>query len=499
MDDSRKDLAKLELSAEQMLAMGHRVVDRAVAHIAALHEMPARGDYTGIEALCRSMRESAPEHGSNLDALLDPLFNEWIPRSFTAPGPGYLAYIPGGGIYPAALADFIADATNRYTGIWQGAPALVQLEANVLDWLRDWMQFPPEARGLFTTGGSMAIFNAIACAREKLLGTDIRAGTLYVSSQSHHCIVKAAKLAGIAHDRVRTIGVDDAFRLRVDELERAIAADRAAGLKPFMVFSTAGTTNTGAVDPINAVADLAVREGLWHHVDGAYGGFFHMVPELRPLLAGLPRADSLTLDPHKGLFLPYGTGALLVRDGEALRALHSSTAGYLPDNQNEFYDPAQYGPDLSRGFPGLRVWLTLKLFGAARYRAALAEKRDLAVWAAERIAEIPGIVMDAAPQLSLFAFHLESPALASLQAQNAATRALMERVTQRGQVMLTGASVGERFLGRVCVLSFRTRRADMETCVRQLAEISAGLLTEAASGKNVNGHVLGSGTAASGP
>ena len=462
--------------------MGEAVVARAVDHLARLREMPSRGDYTDVEALCRAMRETVPEEGTALEPLLGQLFDEWIPRSFTTPGAGYLAYIPGGGIYPAALADFIADTTNRYTGIWQAAPALVQLEANVLEWLRDWMQFPATTRGLFTTGGSMAIFNAIACAREKHLGHDIRAGTLYVSSQAHHCIVKAAKLAGIAHDRVRTVGVDSAFRLRVDELEAAIAADRAAGLTPFMVFSSAGTTNTGAVDAIDTVADIAAREGLWHHVDGAYGAFFHMVPELRPLLSGLARADSLTLDPHKGMFLPYGTGALLVRDGEALRALHSSTAGYLPANQDEFYDPAQYGPELSRGFPGLRVWLTVKLFGAARYRAAIAEKRELAVWAAAEVAKVPGIVMDAPPQLSLFAFHVEGPGIATLEAQNLATQALMERVTRRGELMLTGAMVGERYLGRVCVLSFRTRRAEMELCVRQIAEETAGLLADAAHG-----------------
>ncbi|MEO6226273.1 MAG: aminotransferase class V-fold PLP-dependent enzyme [Thermomonas sp.] len=481
--EASSDLADLDLSPADMQTMGHLVVARSVAHLAALETNPILGDYADIEALCRSLREDAPEHGTALDALLDPLFDEWIPRSFGTPHAGYMAYIPGGGVYTAALADFIADATNRYTGVWQAAPALVQLEANTLDWLRDWMQFPETARGLFTPGGSMAMFNAIACAREALLGDDIRRGTLYVSSQTHHCIAKAAKLAGIAHDRVRVIDVDADFRMRVDELERAIAADRAAGLKPFMVFSTAGTTNTGAVDPIDAVADVAAREQLWHHVDGAYGGFFHMVPELRPLLSGLSRADSLTLDPHKGMFMPYGTGALLVRDGEALRALHASTAGYLPDNQNEFYDPAQYGPDLSRGFPGLRIWLTVKFFGAASYRAALAEKRELAMWAADEIAKIPGIVMDAKPQLSLFAFHLESPVLDTLAAQNAATRALMDRVTARGQVMLTGAMVGERFLGRVCVLSFRTRRSQMETCVQQLAEESAVLLTEAASGR----------------
>ena len=476
------DPANLELTAEEMLAMGENVLQRSVAHLTDLQHAPTCGDFTDIEALCRSLKEDEPLQGTSLDALLDPLFDTWIPRSFGTPSPGYLAYIPGGGIYPAALADFIADTTNRYTGIWQASPALVQLEANTLDWMREWMQFPAEARGLFTTGGSMAMFNAIACAREQHLGTDIRSGTLYVSSQSHHSISKAARLAGIAHDRVRMIDVDADFRMRVDALQTAITADRAAGLTPFMVFSTAGTTNTGAVDPLERIADLCQREGLWHHVDGAYGAFFHMVPELRPLLAGLSRADSLTLDPHKGMFLPYGTGALLVRRGEALRALHASEAGYLPDNQNEFYDPAQYGPDLSRGFPGLRVWLTLKLFGTERYRAALLEKRQLAVWAAEQVARIPGIVLDAAPQLSLFAFHLQSPALSTQAAKNAATRALMERVTRRGRVMLTGAQVGERFLGRVCVLSFRTRRAQMDACVEDIACEAAAILAEAEAG-----------------
>lgn len=466
------DLADLDLSPASMHQMGEAVLARSVAHLASLSEQPSRGD-TDAADLCRTMREGAPEHGSDIEPLLDQLFDDLIPRSFNTAGSGYLAYIPGGGIYPAALADLISNTTNRYTGIWAASPALVQLESNVLDWLRDWMGFPPTTRGLFTTGGSMAIFNGILCARERLLGDDIRAGTLYASTQAHHSITKAAKLAGIRADRVRAIGVDGDFRMRTSELEHAIAADRAAGLKPFLVVSTAGTTNTGAVDPIEAVAAIAAREGLWHHVDGAYGAFFHMVPELQPLLAGLPLADSLTLDPHKGMFLPYGTGALLVRDGAALRAVHSSTAGYLPENQDEFYDPAEYGPDLSRGFPGLRVWLTVKTFGAAKYRAAVAEKRELAVWAAGEVAGIPGIVMDAPPQLSLFAFHMEGRTLRTLDAQNEATRALVENVTRRGDVMLTGCMVDGRFLARVCVLSFRTRRADMETCVRQLREEAA--------------------------
>ncbi|ODT05054.1 MAG: hypothetical protein ABS52_02595 [Gemmatimonadetes bacterium SCN 70-22] len=468
-------MADLEFSPEAMREMGRAVVDRSVTHLAAIAHAPSCGDTDAAE-LCRSLREPAPDEPSPLPPLLDLLFEELIPRSFTTPGPGYLAYIPGGGVYPAALADFIADATNRYTGVWAAAPALVQLEANALDWLREWMQFPLGTAGLFTAGGSMATFNAILCARERHLGANIRAGTLYTSDQAHHSIVKAAKLAGIFHDRVRLIPTDHDFRMRVDALADAIAEDRARGMRPFMVASSAGTTNTGAVDPLHDIADLCQREGLWHHIDGAYGAFFHACPELRPLLEGLPRGDSLTLDPHKGMFLPYGTGALLVRDGNALREVHSATAGYLPENQGEFYDPAQYGPELSRGFPGLRVWMAVKMLGAARYRAAIAEKRALAVWGAEQVARIPGIVMDAWPQLSLFAFHLEGPRLTNQAARNEATRRLMERVTARGRVMLTGCTIGERHLARVCVLSFRTHEDRMRACVDDIATEAAAIL-----------------------
>jgi aromatic-L-amino-acid decarboxylase len=464
------DPANLEFTPDRMRRMTDAAIARIVEHVASLAEQPVRGD-VGAEDLCRALRESAPEEPSELEPLLDRLFHEWVPRSFNTAHAGYLAYIPAGGVFPGALADFIAGSVNRYTGVWMAAPVLVQLEANALEWLRDWMEFPKTTRGLFTPGGSMANFNAIVCARERHLGADIRRGVMYTSTQVHHSVVKSARLAGIMPDRIRAIDVDREFRMRMDALPDAIARDRAAGLVPFLVVSSAGTTNTGAVDPLDAIADLCRREGLWHHIDGAYGAFFHMVDELRPLLRGLARADSLTLDPHKGLFLPYGTGALLVRDGAALRAAHGATAAYLPHmpDADEFYDPSQHGPELSRGFPGLRVWLEVKLYGAAKIRAALAEKRALAVDAARRIAEIPGIVMDAEPQLSLFAFHLDWPG-AMLAQRNDATRELMERVTARGKVMITGCEVDGRVLARVCVLSFRTRQAHIDTCVEHVTE-----------------------------
>lgn len=449
--------------------MADQVVDRCIAHIASLDRQPVCGDVDAAE-LCRALREPAPEAGAALEPLLEQLFRDWIPRSFTAPSPGYLAYIPGGGLYPAALADFIADTTNRYTGVWQAAPALVQLEANALDWLRDWMGFPPEARGLFTTGGSMATFNAIVCARERYLGPEIRRGVLYTSDQAHHSVLKSAKLAGVMPDRVRPIASDIHFKMRVDVLQDAIAADRRAGLTPFAVVSSAGTTNTGAVDPLDAIADLCARAALWHHIDGAYGAFFYLSEDLRGTLRGLPRADSLTLDPHKGMFLPYGTGALLVRDGAALRAAHEATADYLPamPHPDDFYDPSQHGPELSRGYPGLRVWLSVKLFGSAAFRSAIAEKRALTLDAFRRVAALPGIVIDAEPELSLFAFHLTWPG-ASQADEDAATRALMEKTTQRGRVMVTGCTAHGRALGRVCVLSFRTHQPQIDALIEDMA------------------------------
>jgi aromatic-L-amino-acid decarboxylase len=334
------------------------------------------------------------------------------------------------------------------------------------------MDFPETTRGLFTTGGSMATFNAILCARERRLGHDIRRGVLYTSDQAHHSVVKSAKLAGIMPDRVRSLVCDEAYRLPVDALEAAIAEDRRAGMIPFMVVSTAGTTNTGAVDPLDRIADVCARAGLWHHIDGAYGAFFYMCDALKETLRGLSRADSLTLDPHKGMFLPYGTGALLVRDGAALRSANEAHAGYLPGTTDEFYDPSQYGPELSRGFPGLRVWLAIKLHGSAAFRAALEEKRQLTLDAARRMAAIPGIVMDAPPELSLFAFHVTRPGW-TLEQEDRATRHLMEGITTRGRVMTTGATARGRYLGRVCILSFRSHQEQVDQLIEDAVAVSS--------------------------
>ncbi|MCB9880267.1 MAG: aminotransferase class V-fold PLP-dependent enzyme [Planctomycetes bacterium] len=469
---SGEDLADLELSADTMREMGANVLERCIDHVARLGEAVSCGNVHDIEAI-RSARLALPEIGMPIDPLLDRLFGEWIPRSFTTPGPGYFAYVPGGGLYATALADLIAETTNRFVGVWPAAPALAEIEASVIDWIAQWMQFPSAARGLLTSGSSMSTWIAITTARECRLGTRIREGVAYVSRQTHHCVAKALRLAGIAADRVRVVPTDATYRMDLGALRDAIEADRAAGLCPFFAVSTAGSVHFGAVDPMDEVADIAEEYGLWHHVDGAYGGFFHVVPEFRTILRGLPRADSLALDPHKGLFLPYGTGALLVRDGRDLRRVHGASADYLPSNpDDEVYDIASYGPELSRPFRGLRIWLPMMLYGAARFRAAIAEKRSLAVLAHERIAALPNVRVALPPTLSLFAFRIEHPDR-SPEDNDRSTRDLIAGVTALGRVMISGCRESGRDFARVCVLSFRSRRTQIEQLVADVAEVAA--------------------------
>ncbi len=474
------DPANLDFSRAEMERMGEIVLERCLAHLESLPDQPSCGDVDAA-ALCRAIERDAPEDGRALEGLLARLFDDWIPRSFNTAGPGYLAYVPGGGIFPAALADLISNTTNRFVGVWQAAPALATLEARVLDWIRDWMGFPETTRGLLLSGSSLCSLSALVTAREWLLGADIRSGVLYGSEELHHSVRKAARIAGIQDDRIRLVPVDAQYRMRVDALRAAVAEDRKRGLRPFVVVSSAGTINTGSIDPLAAIGEVCREFELWHHVDGAYGGFFHLVPELRPRFAGLEHADSIALDPHKGLFLPYGTGAVLVRDGHKLHAAHAATASYLPnsceDDTEDVYDISMYGPELSRPFRGLRVWLAVQLFGVRKIRAAIAEKRELAVWAHDQLSKVPSLRIVAPPELSLFAFHVTKPG-ASLETENEATRRLVANVTRRGKVMLSSCISRGRVFARICVISFRTRRDRIELAVEHIREEAGNKVSE---------------------
>ena len=459
---------ELELSPERMRHLVQLAMDRIVAHVESLPRQPT-ADVSGAAELARSMRESLPEDGSAYEELLATLFDRAVPKSFNTAGPGYLAYIPGGGLFHAAVADLIADATNRFVGVWMAAPALVQIEANVGRWLCEMVGYPPAALGLLTTGGSMANFIALVTARRERLPENFLSGIVYASDQAHHSIQKAAILAGFPPANVRAVPTDERFRLRFDALDEAIARDRAAGLTPFCLVAQAGTTNTGAVDDLERAAETARASRLWLHVDGAYGGFFVLTDRGRRALRGLEQADSITLDPHKGMFLPYGTGSLLVRDGGALRRAHAVHADYLPavPEDPDFVDYSTVSPELSRDFRGLRVWLPVKMHGIGAFRRALDEKLDLAAWAVDELRTIPEVEIVAEPQLSLLAFRVKRPGLdgAALDALN---RRVLEAVNARGRVYITSTVARGQFLLRICVLSFRTHLDRMRLALEDI-------------------------------
>lgn len=459
----------LEPGPRLMRELAQVVEERVIAHLARLHEQPA-ADVEGAIEVARSLRQdAAPTAGQPLDELLDLLFETAVPKGFGTTSPGYMAYIPGGGLYASALAAFIAAATNRYTGLFAAAPALVELETNVLHWFRDWVGYPPSSAGILTSGGSLANFTALVTARRDRLGEDVASAVIYASDQTHHSVVKAAVLAGFPDRCVRPVPVDSEFRLSPATLSAMIAEDRAANRRPFLVVGNAGTTNSGAVDPLDAISEIAEHESLWFHVDAAYGGFFVLSARGKERLHGISRADSIVLDPHKGLFLPYGTGCLLVRDGQALRRAHRSSADYLPKMQDDpdLVDFCELSPELSRPYRGLQVWLPLMLYGVDEFRRALDEKLELAQWAAETLCKLPQVEILAEPQLSILAFARRPQADGddAIDKANQATRELLRAVNRRQRVHLTGTMLGDRFAIRICILSFRTHREHVAAAI----------------------------------
>ena len=453
------DQYPLEPGADEMRRLIDEAARRVIAHIESLPSQPAQ-NVEGATEYARTLIEPLPRRGESYEALLDFLFREAIPRSFTAAGPGYLAYVPGGGIYHAAVADYIADAVNRYVGVCAAAPVLAQLEANVVRWFCEIVGYGRGSGGVLTTGGSMANLIAIIAARKSLLGEDFAGATLYCGDQIHHAFQKSAMLAGFPAANIREIESDTLFRVRVDKLEEAIARDRAAGLRPFLTAGSAGTTNTGAVDDLTALARVARTNEMWFHVDGAYGAFFALTERGRARLRNMDEADSVVLDPHKTLFLPFGTGALVMKDASVLRRAHSMHADYLPAFQesDELVDFCELSPELSRDFRGLRVWLPLKMFGIEPFRQQLDEKLDLAVYAAEELKKIEGIEIVAEPQLSILAF----------KHRTLDDRELLRRINARKRVMLTPGVVGGEFVIRICVVSHRTHRDRMDMCLEDV-------------------------------
>jgi aromatic-L-amino-acid decarboxylase len=377
-------------------------------------------------------------------------------HGFETAGPGYLAYIPGGGLFSAALADFIATGVNRFVNVWNAAPAFTQIEATVIDWIREQFGLPSEGGGILTSGGSMANLSALVTARRARLPEDFLRGTIYASDQTHASVAKAAMICGFPLANVRGVPTDDRLRIVPQALLEAVARDRAGGFTPFCVVANAGTTNTGAVDPIAELAEIAAWQDLWLHVDAAYGGFFQLTERGREAFRGIERADSITLDPHKGMFLPYGTGCLLVRERALLRHAHQVEAAYLQDlgAEEEIPNFADYSPELSRDFRGLRVWLPLKLHGLGAFRDALDEKLDLTRVLYEGLGEVPGVELPWEPQMTVVAFRARSKS----DDADDLSRQLLDRINASKRVFLSSTMIEGRFTIRACIVSHRTHR-----------------------------------------
>jgi aromatic-L-amino-acid decarboxylase len=451
-----------------MRAMGDEVLGFVSEFIDARYEAPT-SDYTELESLLASLSDAPPLKGGQLTSLLD-VIGRAAAKGFDTANPGFVGYIPGGGLYASALADFIACTINRYTGIAQPAPALVQIEASVLRWLCDIFELPSASQGVLTPGGSMSNLSAMVTARSDRLGENFLDGTFYVSDEAHHSIAKSARVAGFPASAIRVIPSDNSLHMDVDALVDAIGEDRRRGKSPFMVVASAGTINTGVVDPLGDIADVARREDLWFHVDGAYGGFFQLTERGKKALKGIEKADSITLDPHKGLFLPYGTGCLLVRDGAALRAAHESHAEYLPkpsDNPG-LPDFSAFSPELTRDFRGLRLWLPLHLHGTELFVQALDEKLDLATYAHAELSPVDELVVPWVPELSLLAFRPR-------EGSDGAAARLLDRINSSGRMWLSSAPFRGHTYLRMCILSHRSHPHRIREGIDIIREAAASL------------------------
>ena len=472
----------LEPGPERMQELGQAALDWVSRFVEGLARAPSDGRSTATQSPDAALREALLaepcEDPSEFGELL-ALFGAAAAQAIETAGPAYLGYVPGGGLYVSALAEFLARSANRFTGLAATAPELAAMEHGVLRWLCRTFRLPETAGGLITTGGSMATLSAIVAARQDRLGEDFSAGTLYLSPRTHHSAAKAARIAGLPAAAVRVVPTTADLRMDVAAASQMIAADRQAGRRPFLLVANAGSTDTGTIDPLGDLGRLAAREGLWFHVDGAYGGFFQLTSRGRAALSGVAAADSIVLDPHKGLFLPYGTGVLLVRDTAPLRAAHSGDGdggdgdgdggddghggggSYLQDlsGDHELPDFSALGPELSRDFRGLRVWLPLRLHGVGAFRAALDEKLDLAAHAHAELARDPRLELPWPPDLSTVAFRLRD-------GDDDANLRFLDRINASGQVFSSSTRVGGRVLLRLCILSHRTHLVHVDQALQ---------------------------------
>jgi aromatic-L-amino-acid decarboxylase len=420
------------------------------------------GTYRGGETVGDAGQFDLSEDGTDLTALLRTLDRQVNRSGINPASPGHFGYIPGGGVYPAALGDFIADVTNRYSGVHFASPGAALLERSLVRWMAGLVGYGEGAGGDLTSGGSIANLSAVVAAREafELRPRDFERLVVYLTAQTHHCVDKALRVAGVGSCTIQRVPMDDGWRMQPSALDAMVRSDLAAGLIPWLVVGSGGTTDTGAVDPLSEIADVAAEHGLWFHCDAAYGGFFLLTEHGRSRLAGIERSDSAVLDPHKGLFMPFGSGALLVRDESQLASAMSATASYMQDARGaaSAWSPADYSPELTRPFRGLRMWLPLRLFGLRPFRAALDEKLLLARYFHQELAKVPGFELGPAPDLSVVTYRYRPPHGDA----DAFNRALLLAVHEDGKVFVSSTVLDGRFTLRLAALHFRSHLDEVD-------------------------------------
>lgn len=404
------------------------------------------------------------------------LFEEYVDNNGLNPASGgHLGYIPGGGIFHSGLADLLADVTNEYAGHFFAGPGAVRVENMVIRWLNQIIGFPETAIGNLTSGGSIANLVAITTARDAkgIRSRMVDQSVIYLSEHVHHCVHKAIRIAGLAEAVVRFIPLDTDYKMDTQALKKQLELDIQEGLNPFLLIASAGTTDLGKVDPLKELGAIAQENNLWYHVDGAYGGFFVLTNQGQQLIQGIEMADSVVMDPHKGLFLPYGLGAVLVKDQAALKQSHFYMASYMQDTigADEEISPADVSPELTKPFRGLRAWLPLMTLGTQPFQAGLQEKLLLTQYFYQTLGQDTDFEMGPPPDLSVCAFRL----LAPNGQHDAINDELVKLVKADGRVFLSSTTIQGKVYIRFACLSVRTHLATVDLCLKVLKEKSAEL------------------------
>ncbi len=473
------DKARLELSEEEMRSLGYRAIDLIVDHLSALPGKPATG-FASRADLERRLREPPPTEGQAIDSVLSQLERDVLANAMWTNHPRHFAWVPGPSNFVGALADAIAAGYNLCPGTWLESSGPSQVELVTLDWLREWCGLPPEAGGIFVSGGSMANLTAIATARRIKLDDRAHRAVVYCSEQIHSSVVRNLRILGFEPEQICKVRVGSDLRLDVAELMRRVAADRSESLTPFCVIGTAGTTNTGTVDPLDALADLCAEQDMWFHVDGAYGAAAALSERGRSVLAGMNRAHSLAVDPHKWLFQPIEMGCCLVRDARWLAHTFSERPEYLQDtwadlDAEQEVNFGERGVQLTRGFRALKLWMTVKTFGEDALRAAVERGITNAQFAEQRVRGASEFEVVTPAQLGILTFRALAPESSRLDS-NQLNRAVYDANRKRGFSMLTTTTIRRQTVLRMCVINPRTTEEDIRRSIELLAKLTRAAL-----------------------